>query len=40
MRIEQNANRAYVIETGEIQFSGPAQELAADEKIKAVYLGG
>ncbi|MDR2631084.1 MAG: ABC transporter ATP-binding protein [Spirochaetaceae bacterium] len=36
----KNANRAYVIETGEIQFSGSAQELAADEKIKAVYLGG
>jgi branched-chain amino acid transport system ATP-binding protein len=47
MLIEQNAklalktaHRAYVIETGEIQFSGPARELAADEKIKAVYLGG
>jgi branched-chain amino acid transport system ATP-binding protein len=36
----KNASRAYVIETGEIQFSGPAGELAADEKIKAVYLGG
>jgi branched-chain amino acid transport system ATP-binding protein len=36
----KNANRAYVIETGEIQFSGPAQELAANEKIKEVYLGG
>jgi branched-chain amino acid transport system ATP-binding protein len=36
----KNANRAYVIETGEIQFSGSARELAADEKIKAVYLGG
>jgi branched-chain amino acid transport system ATP-binding protein len=47
MLIEQNAklalktaHRAYVIETGEIQLSGPARELAEDEKIKAVYLGG
>jgi branched-chain amino acid transport system ATP-binding protein len=45
--IEQNArlalkiaNRAYVIETGEMQMSGPADKLANDEKIKAVYLGG
>jgi branched-chain amino acid transport system ATP-binding protein len=47
MLIEQNAklalktaHRAYVIETGEIQLSGPARELAEDEKIKAMYLGG
>jgi branched-chain amino acid transport system ATP-binding protein len=47
MLIEQNAklalktaHRAYVIETGEIQLSGPARELAEDETIKAMYLGG
>jgi branched-chain amino acid transport system ATP-binding protein len=45
--IEQNAklalkiaDRAYVIESGEIHMSGPAQELANDDRIKALYLGG
>jgi branched-chain amino acid transport system ATP-binding protein len=45
--IEQNAklalkiaDRAYVIESGEIHMSGPARELANDDKIKALYLGG
>lgn len=45
--IEQNAklalktaDRAYVIETGEISISGPAKELAQNETIKKAYLGG
>lgn len=45
--IEQNAklalktaDRAYVVETGEIMLSGKAAELANDDKIKALYLGG
>jgi len=45
--VEQNANkalqvadRAYVMETGQIVLSGPAAELAKTEDIKRVYLGG
>lgn len=45
--IEQNAklalktaDRAYVIETGEITVSGAARELAQNETIKKAYLGG
>ena len=45
--VEQNAkmalsiaNRAYVIETGSIVLSGPAQELMQSEDIKKAYLGG
>ncbi|MGH2342829.1 ABC transporter ATP-binding protein [Segnochrobactraceae bacterium EtOH-i3] len=44
--VEQNAHlalgiadRAYVLETGEIVMSGPAAEIQADEKIRASYLG-
>lgn len=44
--VEQNANialkhshRAYVLETGEIQFSGPSAELRNDPRVKAAYLG-
>jgi branched-chain amino acid transport system ATP-binding protein len=44
--IEQNANlalrhsdRAYVLETGRISMSGPADELLQDERVKAAYLG-
>lgn len=44
--VEQNANlaleaseRAYVIETGEIRFSGDSKELLKDEKIVEAYLG-
>lgn len=44
--VEQNARRAlraadhgYVLSTGEIVQSGPAQELLADEGIVAAYLG-
>ncbi len=44
--IEQNANlalrhsnRAYVLETGRITMSGPANDLLQDERVKAAYLG-
>ena len=44
--VEQNAkqaleiaDRAYVLETGTISMSGPASELAANEKVRAAYLG-
>lgn len=44
--IEQNAymalgiaNRAYVLETGNIVLQGPAQELANNEEVKKAYLG-
>lgn len=35
----QIANRAYVLETGRIMMSGPAQELLHDPKIIEAYLG-
>ena len=45
--IEQNAGRAlsvadtaYVVETGRIAASGPAQELKRDPRVMAAYLGG
>lgn len=45
--IEQNAkqalkisNRAYVLETGKVVLSGSGQELLADAKVQAAYLGG
>jgi len=45
--VEQNAhmalsiaNRAYVLETGEIIKEGSGKELLADEDIKKAYLGG
>jgi branched-chain amino acid transport system ATP-binding protein len=44
--VEQNAHlalavahQAYVIETGKIVLSGPAQELAQNEEVKRAYLG-
>ncbi|MET1013212.1 MAG: ABC transporter ATP-binding protein [Paenisporosarcina sp.] len=45
--VEQNANvalsianRGYVVETGRVVASGPAEELQASEQIKLAYLGG
>ena len=45
--VEQNANmalsianRAYVLETGRINLSGDAKELAASEDVRKAYLGG
>jgi branched-chain amino acid transport system ATP-binding protein len=45
--VEQNtrlalkySTRAYVLRTGEIAMSGDSKELAANEEIKAAYLGG
>lgn len=45
--VEQNAHmalsiahRAYVLETGRIVLSGPADELAASEEVRKAYLGG
>ena len=45
--IEQNANmalsiadRAYVLETGNIAIEGPAADLARDPRVKNAYLGG
>ena len=35
----QIADRGYVMETGRITMSGPADELIADERIRAAYLG-
>jgi branched-chain amino acid transport system ATP-binding protein len=34
------ADRAYVIETGRIVRTGPAAEVAADDALRAAYLGG
>ncbi len=45
--VEQNASmalkyasRAYVLETGEIVLSGPAEEIAQNPEVKKAYLGG
>ncbi|XWX05497.1 ABC transporter ATP-binding protein [Aggregatilineales bacterium SYSU G02658] len=35
----QTANRGYVLEAGAIKFSGPAHELAVDERVRQAYLG-
>jgi branched-chain amino acid transport system ATP-binding protein len=44
--VEQNAkmalavaDRAYVLETGKISMSGPASELANDDRVRKAYLG-
>jgi branched-chain amino acid transport system ATP-binding protein len=36
----QHADRAYVLENGEIALSGTAAELTADPRVRAIYLGG
>jgi branched-chain amino acid transport system ATP-binding protein len=45
--VEQNArqalriaNRGYVLESGRITLEGPADELSADSRVRAAYLGG
>lgn len=45
--VEQNArqalriaNRAYVLESGQIVLAGPAQDLAQDSRVRSAYLGG
>ena len=45
--VEQNAHlalrvagRAYVMQNGRIELSGPAEELARDARVKEAYLGG
>jgi branched-chain amino acid transport system ATP-binding protein len=45
--VEQNAhmalklaNRAYVLETGNIVLSGPSSELAQSPEVQKAYLGG
>ncbi len=45
--VEQNANqalkladRAYVLETGNVVLSGPARELAREPRVRQAYLGG
>jgi len=35
----QTAHRGYVLEAGAIKFSGPARELAVDERVRQAYLG-
>lgn len=44
--VEQNAraaldlaDRAYVLESGQVVLAGPSRELAADERVQAAYLG-
>lgn len=36
----QAAQHAYVLERGQVALRGPAQELAADPRLQAAYLGG
>ena len=45
--VEQNAqvalsiaDRAYVLETGNISMSGDAKELLVDDRVRRAYLGG
>jgi branched-chain amino acid transport system ATP-binding protein len=45
--VEQNSrlalkisHRAYVLETGSVSLSGPAQDLLGDDAIRKAYLGG
>ena len=37
--VEQNAKKAYVLETGKIVLEGDAKELMNDEQVKKAYLG-
>jgi len=38
-RALQMADRAYVLESGELALEGPARELLADARVQAAYLG-
>jgi len=38
-RALQMADRAYVLESGELALEGPARELLADPRVQAAYLG-
>lgn len=45
--VEQNARKAlniadhaHILEVGQVVLSGPARELAADERVRQAYLGG
>jgi branched-chain amino acid transport system ATP-binding protein len=34
------ADHAYVLQSGRLELSGPADEIARNEKVVAAYLGG
>lgn len=36
----QHSHRTYVLEAGQITFSGPSQEFLSDERVLQAYLGG
>jgi branched-chain amino acid transport system ATP-binding protein len=36
----QHSHRTYVLEAGQITFSGPSQELLSDARVLHAYLGG
>jgi ABC-type branched-subunit amino acid transport system ATPase component len=36
----KHANRAYVLEDGAVALEGPSADLAADPRVRAIYLGG
>jgi branched-chain amino acid transport system ATP-binding protein len=36
----ETADRAYVLETGTVALAGPAADMAQDERVQRVYLGG
>ena len=36
----QTAQKAYVLERGEVALQGPAEQLAGDARVQAAYLGG
>jgi branched-chain amino acid transport system ATP-binding protein len=36
----QHSSRTYVLDAGQITFSGPSQELLSDERVLHAYLGG
>lgn len=39
-QITRLADRAYVLETGGIVLEGPSDDLGADPRVRATYLGG